>query len=112
MTPPFGKLDSCHQHGHFLSTRPPDQQTVHVSVALHRIHSTRPTTYLGHSFIDFIDIVERILAVYKCDLDQMAKDEREGLEESIRGQVEGRPVDLEQALLERLRTAKAVLQFG
>ncbi|KAH8744667.1 hypothetical protein F5883DRAFT_21153 [Diaporthe sp. PMI_573] len=58
------------------------------------------------------DDVEEQLIDRKCELDQMVKDEREGLEDSIRGQVEEGLVDLEQALLERLKTAKAVLEFG
>lgn len=56
-----------------------------------------------------VDVEDQLLD-RKCELDQMAKDEREGLEENLREQLEVGLADLEQALLERLSTARAVLQ--
>lgn len=48
----------------------------------------------------------------KCELDQMVKDECEGLESDLREQLEDGLADLEQALAERPSTARAVLHFG
>lgn len=66
---------------------------------------------LGQARAEIESDVEDQLLDRKCELDQMVKDEREGLEENLREQLEVGLGDLEQALLERLSTARAVLHF-
>jgi hypothetical protein len=75
-------------------------------------HDENMQKTLGYARAAIEDDIEEQLIDRKCELDQMVKDERECLEDSIRGQVEEGLADLEQALVERLETAKVVLQFG
>lgn len=67
---------------------------------------------LEHARAEIEGDVEEQLVDRKCELDQMVKDEREDLEDSIREQVEDGLAVLEETVLDRLRTAKAVFQFG